>query len=208
MWSTFWSAVSAIATVGAAVAAWWYVQLTRRLWEATRDQVQMLTKTRETELMQQLMLDYDRLRDSISFIRAYYMDCAASGPTDPFERFKEEMTLNLHGGTISDTNAHNLDDHRHRVSRFFVRTRKLIRGDYLSEDVLVKALDRAAIEDVFLKLVDRLDEAKAGSHYKSDDREFYTDLLQRKYPLSSDDLSESRQVDTLTDTLRDGRRRK
>jgi hypothetical protein len=143
--ATVWSAVSALATVAGAIAAWWYVRLTHRLWQATRDQVQMLTKTRETELMQQLILDYDRLRDSIAFIQSYYMDCACSGPQDPIKRFAEEMMLDFHGG-VGDTNAHNLDDHRHRVSRFFVRTRKLIRADYLSEDVLVQALDRRAIK--------------------------------------------------------------
>lgn len=180
-WAIFWSAVSALATVFASVAAWWYVRLTHRLWQATRDQIQMLATTRETALMQQLMRDYDRLRDSIAFIHAYYLDCARNGPTDPIKRFDEEMALNVYGSGVSDTNAHCLDDHRHRVSRFFVRTRKLIRAGYLGEDILVRALDRRAIEEVFLQLVDRLDEAKAGSRYKREDRDFYTDLLQRKY---------------------------
>jgi len=177
--ATFWNGVSAVATAVAAIAAWWYVRLTHRLWTATRDQVDMLTKTRETELMQQLMSGYDRLRESIEFIQQYYMDCACSGPTDPIRRYGDEMALNVDGRVI-DENAHNLDDHRYRVSRFFVRTRKLVQATYLSEDVLVRALDRRAIA-VFLNLVDGLDEAKAGSHYSRDDRDFYNDLLHRRY---------------------------
>jgi len=48
-----------------------------------------------------------------------------------------------------------VSDARLRVSRFFVRTRKLVQQDYLDERVVRTALGGRAIEDIFLTLVDR-----------------------------------------------------
>jgi hypothetical protein len=74
-----------------------------------------------------------------------------------------------------------VSDARFRVSRFFVRTRKLVQQDYLDERVVRTALGGRAIEDIFLTLVDPLDAAVGGRHYTQADRTFYADLL-RKYP--------------------------
>jgi hypothetical protein len=42
-----------------------------------------------------------------------------------------------------------VDDARFQVSRFFVRTRKLVHAGYLNERVVIATLDRAAIESGF-----------------------------------------------------------
>jgi hypothetical protein len=129
-------------------------------------------------LMLTLMTEYDELRDSIDFIREWHMECAANGNIDPVNRFVDELALPDGAATPKATA---LDDHRFRVSRFFVRTRKLTQAGYLSEDIVRRALEGRAIDDVFLKMVDPLDKGRAGSHYGAGDRQFYTDLLQ-KYP--------------------------
>lgn len=168
MSQNFWSALAAIGTVGAAIAAIVYVELTRRLWHETKMQ-------REASLMLSLMTGYDELRDSIEYIQQYHYECASAG-ADPIDRFKAEK-----GVDYGTERAEALDAHRFRVSRFFVRTRKLVLGRYLGEKIVRDALGGQAIEDVFLKLVDPLDAAKAPYNYGSTDRAFYSGLL-KKYP--------------------------
>lgn len=172
------AAASAFFTAAAAIAATVYVVLTYRLWRAAADQHQEIARQNELQLMLSLMTEYDKLRDSIDFIRGWYMECAANS-VDPVERFRNEI------GVDSQTaSAAALDDHRFRVSRFFVRTRKLAGAGYLSEGIVATALGGRAMEDVFLKMVDPLDEAKAGRHYGSADRRFYRELL-AEYPRPS-----------------------
>jgi hypothetical protein len=124
-----------------------------------------------------LMVEYDNLRDSISFIRSWFIECASSGPIDPIERFTDE--LGLEGVDNSTPRAEALNDHRFRVSRFFVRIRKLVRAGYLTEKLVSEGIGGEAIEEVFLGMVDPLDAAKAGHNYGAVDRLFYTELLKR-----------------------------
>jgi len=56
-----------------------------------------------------------------------------------------------------------------------------VKAGYLSEDVVVAAIERSAIKEVFLEMIDKLDKAKAQPHYSSEDRKFYEQLLE-KYP--------------------------
>jgi hypothetical protein len=117
------------------------------------------------------MEGYDNLRDSITFIRGWYMESAAAG-ADPLQRFKDEL-----GVDYGNERVLAVDDHRFRVSRFFVKTRKLVQGGYLSETMVASALGGQAIEDVFLKMVDPLDSIKADHNYGLADKRFYTALL-------------------------------
>jgi hypothetical protein len=174
--SAYWSTAGALATVLAAVGAGVYVMLTYWLWRETATQ-------REGSLMLRLIDGYDRLRRDIDVIQLYYMRCAESGPTDPIACFREELAATPALSPKDPVKI--LDDCRYRVSRFFVRTRKLVRAGFLSKSVVVAALDRRAIEFVFLRLVDPLDEAKAGKNFKTEDREFYTALL--RYYSKEDD---------------------
>jgi hypothetical protein len=168
LWSTIWTAVGAGAAVFAALIGWRYLVWTRRMWEEA-------AKQRESSLMLLLMEGYDNLRDSIEGIRDWNMECWSSN-IDPIERFKDEL-----GPDYGNEQVWALDKNRFRVSRFFVKTRKLVEAGYLSEDIVRRALGGQAIEDVFLNLVDPLDKARAGQRYSATDRRFYTDLLQ-KYP--------------------------
>jgi hypothetical protein len=164
------SAVAAIATaiftLAAAVAAIIYVVLTHRLWrEAAKD--------REAQLMLRLMEGYDNLRDAIDELRGWYLECAEGG-VDACERFKEAT-----GEDNPDERTLWIDAQRFRVSRFFVTVRKLTRAGYLSEDIVWQALESRAISEVFLELVDPLDNAKVGLKYAGVDRAFYQGLLRK-----------------------------
>jgi hypothetical protein len=171
-----WISVWAIASAGAAMAAALYVWLTYQLWCATAAHVAMLKTSRETELMLRLIREYDGLSGDIDYIGDFFNDCACNGPSDPVKRFAEAMRLDA-----PDSRASSVDESRFRVSRFFVRTRKLVRAGYLSERVVVAALDREAVQ-VFLEFVEPLNQGIAGRNYKSDDKEFFQALLTR-YPI-------------------------
>jgi hypothetical protein len=167
-----WNAISAIATSVGAGAAIYYVVLTHRLWRATAAQVKMLQSTRETELMLQLMTTYDRLRSHVITLR----DWAGDDVRGKSGRFRDELLYARKKG-----DQYNIDDARYAVSRFFVMVRKLANAGFLSEDVIVSALDARAVDEVFLKLVDPLDEIAAPDSYQRIDREFFVSLLQRHY---------------------------
>lgn len=158
---TMWIELQTTATVFAFGAAFRYVVLTARLLRET-------AASRETDLMLRLIREYDGLRQSIVQIRAYYRDCETSGQ-EPMARFRAEY----------EGMQRLVDDARFDISRFFVRVRKLSQSGYLSERVIIAALDPEAIERVFLALVDPLDEVKAGADYKHDDRDVFTALLRR-----------------------------
>lgn len=158
--------VSAVFTTVGAIAAIVYVELTRRLWQEA-------AKQREAGLMLMLMNDFDSLRDSVQSIRDWYME-SASGGLDPVERFSDAMDADF---GEERARAEGVDRDRFRVSRFFVRTRKLVRAGYLSEQIVSAALRGRAIEDVFLKMVDPLDAVSA--HYGQADRNFYSELLMK-----------------------------
>jgi hypothetical protein len=167
--SAFAAVATAVFTFAAAVAAIVYVVLTHRLWrEAAKD--------REAQLMLRLMEGYDGLRGSIEDIQGWYLESAEAG-VDACERFKEAT-----GEDNMDKRTAWIDDQRFRVSRFFVSVRKLTRAGYLNEDLVWDALGGQAIDDVFLKLVDPLDAAKAGHRYGVSDKAFYQALLQKHSP--------------------------
>jgi hypothetical protein len=80
-----------------------------------------------------------------------------------------------------DVPAWRVDAHRFRISRYFVTIRKLVETDFLSERVVIAAVDLSAIE-VFLDLIDPLDEVKAAlPTYSSADKQFFLELSE-KYP--------------------------
>jgi hypothetical protein len=161
----------------ASVAGLVLLVFTIQLWLEAAHQRRDLARQNEAQLMLTLMVEYDDLRGSIRYIRDYFLECAGSGPTDPLKRFDEEMSVGVLN--VRDERMEELDDHRFRVSRFFVKIRKLVEGRYFTDDVVIRALGHAAIEDVFLKLVDPLDSTTRT--YGAADKRFYSDLLE-KYP--------------------------
>jgi hypothetical protein len=169
-----WMAVSAVATVGAAVAAVVYVCLTYGLWKAAAAQVRTAHTTRETELMLRLMTDYDRLRPEVNTLRQWWGH--GRERDEMFRLFRDESNTAAQRGEL-----YNIDEARYALSRFFVRIRKLAKKEYLSEDVIVAALDAKAIAKVFLEWVDPLDELVSGPDFQSTDREYFSDLLRRRY---------------------------
>ncbi len=76
-----------------------------------------------------------------------------------------------------------LDDHRFRVSRFFVRIRKLAAKGFVSEDLIEASLSRESIQ-MFLDQVDSLDHVKrqiTGREPNLTDTHYFRSLLQRRY---------------------------
>lgn len=170
--ATAWLGVQTVATVLASLIAGVYVVLTYLLWRQNHRATQAV-------LMQQLMVEYDRLRDEIRTIQQWYKD-SASASVDALGRFEVAVSVD----TVSDE-AKTVDDARFAVSRFFVKIRKLCLAGFLERRIVVLALGRAAMEDVFLSLVDPLDRVKAGGKYGKSDRDFFTELVQdRKKPAS------------------------
>jgi len=120
--------------------------------EALEEQNAQARRTSEAAIMSQLMVEYDSIRDSIRTLQKFYEE------HKPRENALETFR---HGRLAKDQNndvAALIDPGRFRVSRFFVRIRKLSTGGYLSRPVVWRALSREAIEDVFLELVDPLDQ--------------------------------------------------
>lgn len=161
--------ISALATAAftaaAAVAAFIYVALTYGL-SAQGHRVQ------QTTLMQQLMREYDDLRDDITIVRTFWMEHGGNS-VEAFREAKAEADEN------SDV-LRRIDPARFRISRFFVKIRKLMAAGFLERDIVVAALDRAGIEKVFLPFVDPLDQVIRAVAYGSGDkrdRDFFKDLL-------------------------------
>jgi hypothetical protein len=140
--------VSALAALGVLV----YVVLTYRLWEQSRQANAATRRTNEAALMSQLMTGYDGLRDDVRALQ------------DFFRRFPDHaqaIGTFRRARSAHDQNSHEMqtvDAARFRVSRFFVRVRKLARAGYISRRIVFLSLNREPIEDVFLRLVDPLDE--------------------------------------------------
>jgi hypothetical protein len=162
----YWPVAGALATALAAIGAFAVLILTYWLWREAAAQ-------REGELMLRLIDEYDLLRGDIMHVREWYSHTAGAG-IQPTKRFEFEAVGRF-------ASFEELDQARFRVSRFFVRVRKLVRAGFLSEEVVLAALDRRAISDVFLGIVDPLDKVKGGSKYQATDRDFYEALL-RRYP--------------------------
>jgi hypothetical protein len=104
-----------------------------------------------------------------SHTRNWYTETVASG-ADPLERFRDEIG-------VGETDMPSIDESRFLVSRLFVRTRTLAEAGYLSDEIVAKAFGGQAIEDVFLKMVDPLDEVRAGAGRGRADERYYRKLL-------------------------------
>jgi hypothetical protein len=172
---TAWIAVQTVATLLAFVAASWYVRLTQLLWRETQ-------RTNQANLMQQLMVEYDGLRDSVITIQEWYRESASAG-VDPLQRFDEATAVD-----DVDYAVERVDDARFRVSRFFVKIRKLSLAGFLERRIIVLALNRAPMADVFLSLVDPLDQVISARVYgrtNVTDREFFGGLIRDFETLSS-----------------------
>ena len=163
---TGWTAVGALGSwvSGALTAA--YVVLTYWLWRDSKRAV-------EVQIVQSLMEQYDNLRPHILLLRRWYMSAAAAG-RDPVDLYSHEIGLD--GLDVPE-----VDESRFLISRLFVRARKLVEAGYLEAELVAKAFGGQAIEDVFLKLVDPLDEVRSGKGSGRADEIFYRRLLS-KYP--------------------------
>lgn len=122
--------------------------------------------------MQQLMVEYDSLRPSIRELRDWYQ--RSFNGMDPIKAFAEGIARN------EPNDARKLDEHRFRVSRFFVKIRKLTLANYLPEEIIVAALHRQAIR-TFLDRVSPLDATLRRSSLPDPDETFYRSLLERRY---------------------------
>ena len=152
-------------TAAAALAALIYVILTYQLWDQSH-------KAQQTTLMLQLMREYDERRDDITAVREFWM-ANNEQTVETFRRAKRAADPN-------DDIIKRIDWARFRISRFFVGMRKLSETGFLERPVIVAALDRTAIERVFLPFVDPLDQVIRAVAYGSGDRrdrEFFTALL-------------------------------
>ncbi len=162
--------VSAIAAGGVMV----YVLLTYRLWEEARQTNVTAAKTSEATLMSQLMTEYDGMRDAVQAINDFY---------DAYPEREQAIAAFRAARDQTDRNnavLRQVDPSRFRLSRYFVRLRKLSNAGYLSRRIIFVALNRAAIEDVFLARVDPLDQVIASrKHGRPNvvDRDFYQQLL-------------------------------
>jgi hypothetical protein len=165
--------LSAIAAAGVLV----YVVLTYRLWRETQRSAEDARRTTEATLMSQLMAEYDSMRDSVTKVQDFYRRFdSADEAVETFHKARASRDLD------SDV-IREVDPARFRVSRFFVRIRKLARAGFLSRRIVWLALQRAAIEDVFLGQVDPLDQVISELTYGRRnvvDRDFFRQLLQEQ----------------------------
>lgn len=156
------SAATAVFTLAAAIVTGVYVALTYLLWRQNQ-------RSQQTVLMQQLMVEYDGLRDAIRDIREWFKESAGAG-VDPVHRFEAETE-----GDVWSEKVEYVDDARFRVSRYFVRIRKLALAGFLDRRIIAMALGPDAM-DVFLVLVDPLDQViheRAYGYANITDREFF-----------------------------------
>lgn len=161
------------------------LSLQRRELELTRDEMkgqkealeaqnQLARRTSETAIMSQLMVEYDSMRDSIRVLQTFYRKHGS----------RENAAQVFRQGRIApDQNNEvmtSVDPARFRVSRYFVRIRKLSTAGFLSPDLVRRALSREAIQDIFLSLVDPLDQVindVANKKRSVADRDFYDALV-------------------------------
>jgi archaellum biogenesis ATPase FlaH len=172
---TFSAAVTTIVSTVAAAGVLVYVILTYRLWQETR-------RTNEATLMSQLMVEYDNMRDAVRVVQDYYL--GFSDRQQALEAFRQARVAPDQNNDIMLT----VDPSRFRVSRFFVRVRKLSRAGFLSRRIILAALGRAAIQDVFLEHIDPLDQVISRLTYNREnitDRDFFRQLLEDRQKLQS-----------------------
>jgi len=165
MWAaaTFWTAAQGIGTLLAFWAALKLYRGTANEWKAG--------------LVLRLSDEYDGLRESIELIEGYYMEFMEfrEGGKNPVPYFRD----NIDPG-IDDPKAKAIYEARFKVSRFFAKIRKLVRAGYLSEELVISAIDRGAFI-LFVNTIEPLDKARPWHGYNPNDRDFYVALLD-KYP--------------------------
>jgi hypothetical protein len=124
--------------------------------------------------MSQLMDEYDGLRDAARTVQDFYRGFPTTqAALDAFR------TAYAARDATSDIMVR-VDPARFKLSRFFVGMRKLSRAGFLSRRIVWLAMQRAAIEDVFLAQIDPLDQVIAESAHgrrNVSDRDFYRELL-------------------------------
>ena len=165
------AAMTAALTGAAGVAAVVYVILTYHLWRE-------IHHTNQAALMQQLMKEYDDLRESIMVVQDYYLGFPSDAEAP--SAFQSALAAPDKNNEI----VTRVDPARFRVSRFFVKIRKLVNEGFLESRIVIAALDRAAVEQVFLERIDPLDQVVCRLHYGKEnpiDTRFFTELLKR-YP--------------------------
>jgi hypothetical protein len=150
--------------------------------EALQRQHDLAKRTAEADIMSRLMVEYDKLRQDVRAIQDFYK----VRPTK--DQVLQEFARALAAPDRRSEVMMTTDPARFAVSRFFVRIRKLEKGGYLSREIIWSALGRAAIEDVFLALVDPLDQvvnetAKKSTNLK--DRLFFQELVDTFGPTES-----------------------
>lgn len=152
-------------TAAAAVAAVVYVFLTYQLWQQNY-------RAQQATLMQELMREYDGLREDIRLLQRFFNGKSEAQAVELFRAAK--AAPDQHAELMPS-----LDDARFRVSRFFVKIHKLTIARFLDRQIIIAALDSAAIK-VYLNQVQPLDRViraiAYGSGYQRD-REFFTELL-------------------------------
>jgi hypothetical protein len=172
--SAFSTALTAVMSTVASIGVLIYVGLTHRLWRESRRTNNQARRAAEAALMTQLMIEYDSRRDDVETIRAFYKQYPKKEAA-----LKAFRDLKQHGDGTSQTEQR-VDPARFRLSRFFVRIRKLSRAGFLSRRIVWLALQRAAIEETFLEQVDPLDQEIARLNHRPEslaDRQFFRDLL-------------------------------
>jgi hypothetical protein len=162
-------------TAAAGIAAFVYVVLTYNLWQSSAGQHRAMVTQSETQLMLTLMIEYDQLRESIKQLDKVGVKKLAEFPF-------EDPPLDEFGGRPQSVAGlmRAYDEPRFRVSRFFVKIRKLSQAGYLRREIIRAALDRDSVQ-LFLENVDPLDQIVrqlAGKAADTTDRDFYSKLLQ------------------------------
>jgi hypothetical protein len=168
------TSVTAIVSTIAAVGVFIYVVLTYRLWQESTRSNEEAKRMNEATLMSQLMVEYDSMLDAVSVIQDYYRGFPDRGQA--FEAFRRAQTVKDRSNEIMRV----VDPSRFRLSRFFVRIRKLSVGGFLSRRIIFVALGRAAIEDIFLEQIDPLDQVISSlvqNRINVTDSDFFRKLL-------------------------------
>jgi hypothetical protein len=174
------TAVTAILSMVASVGVLVYVVLTYRLWQETHRSNEDTRRTSEATLMSQLMVEYDAMRDSTRAVQSFYRRFPTKEAA--LDAFRNARST----GDQSTDIMQQVDTARFRVSRFFVRIRKLSTAGFLSRRIVWLALQRAAIEDIFLELIDPLDQVISQLTYGREsvaDRDFFQGLLRDRQQL-------------------------
>ena len=167
-----WNAATAVAGWVVALTAIFAVIYSVKLWRSATEQVRTQRRTAEAQMMLSLMTEYDQLRTEIRELQAFFQKYGEAGAVEEFRKAKQ---------LIDPTSwfLQVIDPARFKVSRSFVKIRKLTDARYLDRTLIVGALDEAAVK-VFLSNVDPLDAVINPVAYGSigkRDREFFSELL-------------------------------